>query len=363
MTGNGTTAARSRIRVLIADDSAVMRRVLRTILEKQSRMEVVGTASNGKEAIVEFERLRPDLLLLDVEMPEMDGLQALSRVRQIDRKVPVIMCSTLTQRGVQTTIEALSRGATDYVSKQGAQSALSPGAPGLDRELIPKILALFPESTQAACPLEVLPAASRTLPPSAPIPGLAAIVIAVSTGGPAALEVILPRLPARFPVPILIVQHMPMQFTAQLASRLNSLCRMPVREAVDRHQATAGTIYLARGDWHLELTRDFRMRLQQNVPECFCRPSADVLFRSASVATGGHLLGVVLTGMGSDGLEGSRAIRAAGGSIFAQDSTSSIVWGMPGSVANAGLANKIVALQSMADELIRFVSISLPRSA
>jgi two-component system chemotaxis response regulator CheB len=178
----------------------------------------------------------------------------------------------------------------------------------------------------------------------------------VSTGGPAALELLLPRIPASFPLPILIVQHMPRLFTGLLAERLNGLCPLRVREASPDAQAEPGVVDIARGDWHLELTRELRLRLHQNDPENFCRPSVDVLFRSAAAVCSSRVLGVILTGMGSDGLAGSRTIRSAGGVILAQDAATSVVWGMPGSVANAGLANKILALEAIPAEILRLVS-------
>jgi two-component system chemotaxis response regulator CheB len=344
-----------RIRVLIADDSAVMRSLLRMVLEPQRCLEIVAAATNGQEALAAFERLRPDLVLLDIEMPGMNGLEALSGIRRLDRRVPVLMCSTLTWRGARITLEALARGATDYVTKPSAQAGLRQGVETLTRDLIPKILALFPRDAQphaAPEPRRAIP--SIPLPP--PIHAPKVVVIGVSTGGPAALEVLLPKLPATFPLPILIVQHMPRLFTGLLADRLNSLCALRVREAAPDVRPEPGVVDIARGDWHLELTRDFRLRLNQSELENFCRPSVDVLFRSASVACSGRVLGVILTGMGSDGLAGCRAIRAAGGSVLAQDVATSVIWGMPGAVAQAGLASKILPLDAIPAEILRLLS-------
>jgi len=343
-----------RIRVLLADDSAVMRSLLRMVLEPQSSIEIVAAVANGQEALAGFERLHPDLVLLDIEMPGMNGLEALSGIRRLDRRVPIIMCSTLTSRGARITLEALTRGATDYVTKPGAQQGIRQGVETLTQDLLPKILALFPPSpaatpTTASVEPRLAPAPSRPLAPKV-------VVIGVSTGGPAALEAMLPRIPAGFPLPILIVQHMPRLFTALLAERLNHLCPLRVREAENGMRPEAGVIDIARGDWHLELNRDLTLRLHQNAPENFCRPSVDVLFRTAALACSGRLLGIVLTGMGSDGLAGSRAIRAAGGAVWAQDSATSVIWGMPGAVANAGLATKILALDAIPGELLRLVA-------
>ena len=343
-----------RVRVLHIDDSVVMRSLLRMVLEPQPSIEIAATASTGEEGLATFDRVHPDLVLLDIEMPGMNGLEVLSALRRRDRRVPVIMCSTLTSRGARITIEALSRGATDYVTKPGARHNLRDGVDTLGRELIPKIAALFPQEshpTGAALPQPQRPA----LPPAVPYPPKI-VVIGVSTGGPAALELLLPKIPSNFPLPILIVQHMPRLFTGLLAERLNGLCPLHVREAAPDTRAEPGVIDIARGDWHLEILRDLRLRLNQNPAENFCRPSVDVLFRTATEACAGRTLGIILTGMGSDGLHGSRAMRAAGGTILAQDAATSVVWGMPGAVTNAGLANKVLPLDAIAGEILRLVS-------
>ena len=352
MTGGQPTPAR-KVRVLLVDDSAVMRSLLRMVLEPQPSIEIAATAASGAEALSTFERIHPDLILLDIEMPGMNGLEVLSSIRRSDRRIPIIMCSTLTSRGARITIEALARGATDYVTKPGAQNGIRQGVETLSHELLPKIFALFPAEPRPAvilpspAPADIRPSPSRSAHP----PKI--VAIGVSTGGPAALEVLLPRIPASFPLPILIVQHMPRLFTGLLAERLNSLCSLRVREAAPNAAAEPGVVDIARGDWHMELGRDLRLHLNQNPPENFCRPSVDVLFRSVAQACGGRVLGVILTGMGSDGLVGARAIRIAGGTILAQDAATSIVWGMPGAVSNAGLADRILPLDAMAGEMIR----------
>jgi two-component system chemotaxis response regulator CheB len=350
-----------KIRVLHIDDSAVMRSLIRMTLEPQPFVEVAATASSGSEGLAAFERIHPDLVLLDIEMPGMNGLDVLSAIRGRDRRVPVIMCSTLTSRGARITIEALARGATDYVTKPGAQHDLREGVETLGRELIPKILGLFPaEPRRPALRLPEPPRVGQAAPP-AQSPKI--VVIGVSTGGPAALESLLPKIPATFPLPVVIVQHMPRLFTGLLAERLNGLCSLRVREAAPDTQAEPGVIDIARGDWHLEIRRDLRLRLNQDPPENFCRPSVDVLFRSAVQVCGGRVLGVILTGMGSDGLRGSRAIRAAGGSVLAQDGATSVVWGMPGAVALAGLANKVLALEAVPAEILRLSACPLRMEA
>jgi two-component system chemotaxis response regulator CheB len=349
--------ARRKVRVLHIDDSAVMRSLLRMVLEPQPSIEIAATASSGQEGLAIFERIHPDLVLLDIEMPGMNGLEVLSSIRRQNRRVPVIMCSTLTSRGARITIEALARGATDYVTKPGAQNGVRQGVETLSHELLPKIFALFPSDSHPAPPV---PEPHLTLaPPSSYPPRI--VVIGVSTGGPAALELLLPKIPATFPLPILIVQHMPRLFTGLLAERLDSLCPLHVREASPDAHAQAGVIDIARGDFHLEIAREFTLRLNQNPPENFCRPSVDVLFRSAAAICAGRVLGVILTGMGSDGVAGSRAIRSAGGVILAQDAPTSVVWGMPGSVVHAGLANKVLPLDAIPAEILRLATSAAPR--
>ena len=346
------------VRVLVVDDSAVMRSLLRMVITSHPRLELAGMAQDGPAALNLLEQLKPDLVLLDIEMPQMNGLEVLEKIRERDQVVKVIMCSTLTRRGAGITMEALARGAADYVAKPSAQHGVREGLATLTNELIPKILAQFSIETKAF----TTPPVKRVI---SPIRGeghaVSAVVIGVSTGGPSALEKLLPALPADFPIPILIVQHMPQLFTALLAERLDSQSRVKVREAVAGTRPEAGTVDLARGDWHMEV-RSFPekegcwLRLTQAAPEQSCRPSVDVLFRSAASAYESSVLGVILTGMGSDGLDGCRAIRAAGGTIFVQDQASSAVWGMPGAVAEAGLANRVLPLDAMASEIVRTVS-------
>jgi two-component system, chemotaxis family, protein-glutamate methylesterase/glutaminase len=346
-----------RIRVLAVDDSAVMRSLLRTALGTCPQIEIVGTAQDGRAALEPIERLAPDLVLLDVEMPCMSGLEVLAEIRARRLRVKVIICSTLTRRGASITLEALARGAADYVSKPLAQDAADSIA-ALRRELLPKIFALFPpEGWQ--CPVEfpyrsLLVSAYPDLR-AASIPGV--LVIGVSTGGPAALEQILPALPADFPLPVLIAQHMPRLFTSLLAERLDGLCPFSVREAEAGAQISRGNAYLARGDWHLEVagtSARSSLRLHQGDSADRCRPSVDLLFRSAAAVYGAGVLALVLTGMGSDGLDGCRAVSAEGGRILVQDRPTSAVWGMPGAVAREGLADRVLPLVSIAGEITRF---------
>jgi two-component system chemotaxis response regulator CheB len=377
--------------ILIADDSAVIRTLLRTVVAAAPNLEVVGTAADGESALNAVEILRPDLLLLDVEMPVLNGLNTLRKLRARGHRLPVIMCSSLTQRGAKVTIEALASGASDYVAKPSNQTSRDAAVQSLRQELIPKIHALttatqpYPLSAGGLVfppgPASVRPEASRPsvlvpFPMSAPLPRAQAItstptvvVIGVSTGGPAALDQSLPNIPANFPLPILIVQHMPELFTKLFAERLNGRCHIPVNEASEGAPIQPGTIMIARGGSHLEILPSSRSglpptaHLTQAPPENHCRPAVDVLFRSVVPIWGSGVLAVVLTGMGSDGCIGCRIIREHGGSVLAQNQATSAVWGMPGAVTNAGLAHRVLPLNAIVPEILRLTSRSLAEAS
>ena len=358
-----------RTRILIVDDSAVMRSLLRAVVCSDSSLEVAGTAADGLTALDAIESLQPDVVLLDVEMPVMDGLATLRELRARGHRGPVIMCSSLTHRGARVTIEALASGASDYVAKPAGQAGREEGIRTLARDLIPRIKAL------TRCSPQEIPANTRPrLAPVSPIGNAAegraasgecppkVVAIGVSTGGPAALDRVLPALPGWFPLPVLVVQHMPELFTALLAERLNGHCHLNVREAAEGDPVRPGTVFVARGDWHMEVLAAAStgaaptLHLTQGAPENHCRPAVDVLFRSAATAYGGGVLAAVLTGMGSDGLAGCRLLRAAGSTVLAQDQATSAVWGMPGAVTSAGLANRVLPLDAIAPEIIRLAT-------
>jgi two-component system, chemotaxis family, protein-glutamate methylesterase/glutaminase len=348
------------IRVLVVDDSLVMRSLLRMVLASDPAIELAGMATDGIYALEASDRLKPDLILLDIEMPRMNGLEVLAELRTRHTKAKVIMCSTLTRRGASITLEALAQGATDYVTKPTAQNGAADAVAALTRDLLPRIKALF--SIHQTSRLRSAAFGAGDTPYQQP----EIVVIGVSTGGPAALQILLPMLPADFPIPIVIVQHMPQLFTALLAERLNRACALTVREAESAMLPESGTVSIARGDWHLEFAKPpfspgQMLRLTHAAPEHSCRPSVDMLFRSAAQAYGAAVIGVVLTGMGSDGLEGCKSIHSGGGKILVQDRATSAVWGMPGVVAEAGMAYRILPLTAIAAELMRLCSV--PSSA
>jgi two-component system chemotaxis response regulator CheB len=348
-----------KTRVLIVDDAVVMRRLVSSVLEQDPDLEVAGVAANGRLALAKIPQCNPDVVTLDVEMPEMDGLETVSHIRKLYPKLPIIMFSTLTRRGAAQTLDALARGATDYVAKPANVGSVSDAIERLREELIPKIKAHCRSAAAVLSESQPALAALRRLPPLAASaltrlrtgnygPALA---IGTSTGGPNALNLLIPALPADLGVPVLIVQHMPPVFTAMLAERLNSCSAIRVHEAAHGQRIEAGHAYIAPGGKHLEVASskgDVVAQLHEGAPENSCRPAVDVLFRSVAAVYGAGSLAVVLTGMGQDGLRGSEALREAGGRVLVQDQKSSVVWGMPGSVARAGLADEIVELENMA---------------
>lgn len=350
-----------RIRVLVVDDSAVIRRLVSDSLAADSSIEAAPTAPNGKIALEKIEQQKPDAVTLDVEMPVMDGLQTLQEIRRKWPQLPVIMFSTLTERGAKTTLDALSMGASDYVTKPSNTGKIEEGLAAIRATLIPKIKAL--------CGVEEGPASSLPRPATpriplvhGPTPGpVKVLAIGVSTGGPQALEKIIPKLPATFPIPVLIVQHMPKIFTRLLADRLSSSSSIRVHECVPGTALAPGHVWIAPGDFHMVLKRvDKQVQLDTNQgpPENSCRPAVDVLFRSVAQIYSNSVLAVILTGMGSDGLRGCEAIREGGGRIFIQDESTSVVWGMPGAVAHAGLADKVLPLEEIPGEICRCVESS-----
>jgi two-component system chemotaxis response regulator CheB len=358
------------IRVLVVDDSVVIRRLVKEILDADPRIEVVGTAQNGQIALAKMAELKPDAVTLDIEMPVMDGISCLRELRKTYTRMPVVMFSTLTERGAASTMDALAAGASDYVTKPSNVGSVTESRRNIAEQLIPKLLALTGARR--------LVVRTAPLPPPTPVPNVeragtgarrttpfAILAIGSSTGGPDALAVVLRALPADLPVPIVVVQHMPPVFTRMLAQRLDSVCALSVSEAAEGDLIERGRVLIAPGGSHLEVgTKGATVvaHLTDAPPENFCRPAVDVLFRSVSAAYRNRVLGVVLTGMGRDGAQGATTIRTAGGEMFAQDEASSVVWGMPGAVATAGQADRILPLDQMAAQITSALAKNQERS-
>lgn len=359
-----------KVRVLIVDDAVVVRRIVSDVLTSDPQIEVVGTAANGRIGLQKIELLNPDAVTLDVEMPEMNGIESVREIRKRWPRLPVIMFSTLTERGASTTLEALALGANDYVTKPANVGSVQVAMDRIREDLIPKLKALCPlvVGRPVAAPAPVTRIAPLVAPPRAAgaRQRVDVVVIGVSTGGPNALAVVLPHLPRTLPVPVLIVQHMPPVFTRLLAERLASKSQLRVAEATAGQPVEPGLALIAPGDFHLTIERSRASvvaALNQESPENSCRPAVDVLFRSAARVFGPHVLAVVLTGMGQDGLRGCEAVREAGGQAIAQDEASSVVWGMPGFVARAGLADRVLPLDQVGAEITRRVGDQRPAAA
>jgi two-component system chemotaxis response regulator CheB len=353
------------IRVMVVDDSVVVRKIVTDVLSADPDIEVVGTAVNGKIAVAKLDQLKPDLVTMDIEMPEMNGIEAVRAIRATRSRIPIIMFSTLTERGASATLDALSAGANDYVTKPANVGSVGQSIESVREQLIPRIKALTGRPmtsgpARAAAPVAPpRPAPPRTGPAKKP----AVLVIGSSTGGPEALARLLPLLPASLPVPVLLVQHMPPVFTRQFAQRLDRLSPLSVVEAVDGSPLAPGTVHLAPGDHHLVVrgkSSGHQTGLTQGPPENFCRPAVDPLFRSAVTAYDGAVLAVVLTGMGSDGRNGAGEVRAAGGTVLVQDQATSVVWGMPGAISQAGLADEVLPLDRVAEAITRHLSGAAP---
>lgn len=351
------------LRVLLVDDSAVVRRIMLDVLRSEPGIAHVGSASSGRAALAMIDELKPDVVVLDVEMPGIDGRQTLAELHRRWPQLPVVMFSSVSDKSAAATFDAMAQGAKDFVTKPSMAGSLAGALASVKANLVP-IVHTWGSISQTRLKAERLRAVAKVAP-SRPAAAptvkvvqrqqgsgrVAAVVMASSTGGPNALNEIVPALSGNLRVPVLLVQHMPVTFTRHLAERLDGISALHVVEAAPGTVVEAGHLYVARGGEHMEVRRSggqIVIELNSKPPENSCRPAADVLFRSAVAAWGGDLLGVVLTGMGQDGMLGAKAIVEAGGAVLAQDADSSVVWGMPGAVVNAGLAAEVLPLSGMA---------------
>lgn len=337
-------------RVLIVDDSAVVRGLLSKALESDPEIVVAGTAMHGDLALTWLRKNPVDVVILDVEMPVMDGLTALQHIQKEFPEVRVVMASSLTYQGAETTVKALALGAAGCIAKPTAKSTAE-SIEVLVRDLVPLVKALTQPADPSVTALPRSSSISRATPSSV-TPH--AIVIGSSTGGPRALADVLTALPENFLVPILIVQHMPPLFTPMLAKHIRQDTNRPCSEAVDGAPIERGHTYIAPGDFHVTVEKrdnHMVMRLNQGEPEHFCRPSVNPLFRTAADWYGKSLLGVMLTGMGEDGIEGTRDLVARGGYMISQDEASSVVWGMPAAVCRENLAHEILPVNSIGQRI------------
>ena len=360
------------IRVLVVDDSVVIRRLLTAVLDAAPDIEVVGYSTNGRLALEKVAQLEPDVVSLDVMMPEMDGIECVRELRKTQPTMPVIMFSSITEKGAKVTMEALDAGANDFVTKPWRTDNFADSVSQVSDQLLDKVRALHIANRNKKSPLRgsapgAAPARKPTPAPRAQAPKfptgtirrgpaskVEALIIGASTGGPNALNEVFGALAPGMNVPIFITQHMPPMFTRLLAERLAKLCSYTVKEATHNEAVAPGVVYIAPGDWHMRIARrgtTTSIDLQQDAPVNSCRPAVDPLFESAVKVYGGGLLAVVLTGMGHDGTAGAVEVAKAGGQIVIQDEATSVVWGMPGAVAEAGVADKILPLKEIAAEI------------
>lgn len=373
------------IRVLVVDDSSVIRGIVSRWIEASPDMQLCGSAVNGKDALQRVATIKPDIILLDIEMPEMDGITALPLLLKACPQTKIIMASTLTRRNAEISIKALALGASDYVPKPTSMRG-GDASEEFKRELFTRIIALGrkrkpsapvaratptndapPPANGAVRPVvrplrpaaagEETPAAGRNViqlrKATAVLPAQI-VAIGSSTGGPQALITVMSAIAPQINVPIVITQHMPPTFTSILAETISRTSGLKCVEGVNGMMLEKRHVYVAPGGYHMTIKgKGGPIELNQDPPENFCRPAVDPMFRSLAAAYGGAVLGVILTGMGSDGREGSRSLTAAGGLVLAQDEESSVVWGMPGAVAQAGLASAVLPLNSVGPEILK----------
>lgn len=361
------------IKVVIVDDSAFMRKAIGNLLSKDPEIEVIGTAGNGLEALEIIKRLDPDVVTMDIEMPKMDGITALGHIME-ETPRPVIMISSLTTEGAEVTLRAMEIGAVDFIAKPS--STVSLGMFDLETELQQKVKAVasrrkfmrprlrVPSKGVCASPSAAVQASTSVCAPSAaPVVTRPSgqrqtrdiVAIGVSTGGPPAVQKVLSALPKDFPAPILIAQHMPAAFTGPFAARLNNLCQIEVKEAENGEKLRDGMAYVCPGGRHMTIEARLSHRtiiISDEPKSALYKPSATELMRSVGEKTGTRALGVILTGMGSDGMEGVKVLKARGGRALAQNEASCVVYGMPKAIVDAGLADEILDINDVAGAIM-----------
>ncbi|MEJ2464226.1 MAG: chemotaxis response regulator protein-glutamate methylesterase [Candidatus Thiodiazotropha sp.] len=344
-----------RLKVLIVDDSAFFRNRITAALSGATDFEVIGTAVNGREAIDKARTLRPDVITMDVEMPVVDGIAAVRRI-MAEAPTRILMFSAVTREGARETLEALDAGALDFLPKDLKASDRESANEQLLERLRAVGRAKLPSARPAGSGYRPVPA--RPTRPAATSTGReihpSVVVIGASTGGPVALRQVLTALPRQFPLPVVVAVHMPGSFTKAYAERLNAVCAVEVREAVDRDPLTAGTVLLAPGGRQMRVERGpagHQVRITDAIPGQIYHPSVDLLFSSVAGSFGAKALAIVMTGMGADGLKGGQDLKSSGSSLWSQDEKSCVVYGMPQAVERAGLSDRVLGLDDLGPQL------------
>ncbi len=360
------TQTNTQIRILVVDDSAFMRKAITLMLESDPNIKVIGTARNGVEGVQMVEELKPDLVTMDIEMPQMDGLTALRKIMSTN-PVPVMMVSSLTSEGASATLDALELGAVDFIPKQ--LSYVSLDIVKIKEALIQKIWAIYHRRRTLMAKYALgrkVETRRRNVPSPVPVRPVSGnfskrnfdiIAVGTSTGGPPALQQVIPNLPHDLPVGVLVVQHMPPNFTKSLAERLNGISALHVKEAEHGETVTPGVAYIAPGDKHLTIKKwgaKIETVLSDEPSDMLHKPSVDVLFNSVADVYKGRSVAVIMTGMGSDGVNGLRKLHSLGGKIIAQNENSCVVYGMPRAAVEAGLSDRVVPVETIAREILTF---------
>lgn len=351
------------VRVLVVDDSSFFRKRLTEILSSDSHIEVVGTASNGKEAVDQVAKLKPDVVTMDIEMPVMDGISAVRRIME-STPTPILMFSSLTTEGAKATFDALDAGAVDFLPKQ--MEEISSDRETVKRQLCARVRLIGARGLTKTFalkspkkPVPAMPVATPSVKPAVRKGKYRLVAIGTSTGGPVALQEVLTRLPKNFPLPIILIQHMPSTFTPAFAERLNKLCQIAVKEACDGDILAPGTAFLAPGGKQmlLEAQRSGapHIRIIEAEAGQTYKPSVDVTFTSVASVYDGDVLAVVLTGMGADGREGARMLKQNGATVWEQDEASCVIYGMPAAIVEAGLADRVISLKDVGLGLVESV--------
>ena len=356
--------SQQKIRVLVVDDAAMYRRIVSDLLDSDPEIEVVGSASNGRIALQRIEQYQPDVVTLDIEMPEMDGLETLKQISQLHPHVGTIMVSAQTERGASITIDCLTSVAFDFVSKPSGTGSYEESQKVIREQLLPKVKQCAQKSRKASS--KILKPATAPRPvrriPTNHVPIILrreVVAIGVSTGGPTALAQLIPSSPAELRVGVLVVQHMPPTFTAQLANRLDSLSALKVKEAEEGDEIRAGSVLLAPGGKHMVVTNSNgskRVSLNTGPPENSCRPAVDTLFRSVAELYKGKVVAAMLTGMGQDGVASTKLLKEKGAFVVAQNEATCVVYGMPKFVVDAGLSDMVLPLGLIGAEIVNQVN-------